>query len=391
MDLSIKTTERDSYAPDQALSLSKEIPGNLSLLEVNLLDGNTAGYFTIDQNWRLTDLNEVAERIFFQGRQVLLGKVICEEIIPENSDLAIFLNLFANAMSLKKPFYFEMPTQPDRSWLEVHAYPTRDGLSVFFRDITQSKRVEEDLRLAEERFSRLLDEVGRLDQLGLIGKMAGSFSHEIRNPLTTVRGFLQLLSGNPDMAEYREYYQLMIEELDRANAIITECLSMARNNPLEVKPYNLNEIVERMLPLIQADALMTDNYIQLELQKVPDLLLNRCEIVQLLLNLVRNGIEAMTPGGIITIKTYMTGEDVILAVQDQGPGIPLEIMDKVGTLFFSTKEQGTGFGLSICQSIAQRHAARIDIETSGAGTTFFVQFKPTGKQGDGSFASNLGI
>ena len=375
MDLSFKAKVKESYTPDQNFSLSKEIPGNLSLQEVNLLEGNTAGYFTMDQSWRLSELNEAAKRVFFQGRQDLLGKVIWEEIIPTNSDLAIFPKLFTKAMSLKKPFYFEMPMQPDNCWLEVHAYPTRDGLTVFFRDITQSKRVEENLRLAEERFSGLLNEVGRLDRLSLIGKMAGSFGHEIRNPLTTVRGFLQLLSGNPDMSGYREYFQLMIEELDRANAIISECLSLARNNPLEVKPYNLNELIEKMLPLIQADALMTDNYIQAELQKVPDLHLNRCEIIQLMLNLVRNGIEAMTPGGCLTIKTYMAGEDVILAVQDQGPGIPPEILDKVGTLFFSTKDQGTGFGLSICHRIAKRHAARIEIETSSTGTTFLVRFK----------------
>ncbi len=375
MDLSLKATFKDSYTPDQDLSLTKGIPENLSQQEVNLLEGNTDGYFTLDQNWRLTDLNETAERILFQGRQDMLGKVIWEEIIPANPDPAVFMKLFTNAISLKKPFHFEIPTRPDHRWLEIHVFPTRDGLAVFFRDITQSKRTEEDLRLAEERFSGLLDEVGRLDRLGLIGKMTGCLSHEIRNPLTTVRGFLQLLSGKPDLSEYREYFQLMIEELDRANAIISECLSLARNNPLEVKPYNLNEIIEKLLPLIQADALMTDNYIQTELQKIPDLLLNKCEIIQLLLNLVRNGIEAMTPGGCITIKTFMAEEDVVLAVQDQGTGIPPEILHKVGTLFFSTKDQGTGFGLPICQSIAQRHAAEIEIEPSDTGTTFLVRFK----------------
>ena len=334
MELAIKATLLDDYKLEQALSLSEEVLSDLSLQEINLLDDNTSGYFTMDHSWRLTDLNEAAEHIFFQGRQDLLGKIIREENIAENSDLAVLLKLLTNAMKMKKPLYYE--TQQNHRWLEVDAYPTRDGLAIFFRDITQSKRMEEDLRLAKERFTGLLDEVGRLDRLGLIGKMAGSFGHEIRNPLTTVRGFLQLLSGNPDMSGHREYFQLMIEELDRANAIISECLCMAKNNTLEVKPYDLNEIIEKILPLMQADALMTDNYIQTELQDVPDLLLNRCEIVQLLLNLVRNGIEAMTPGGGLTIKTYMAGEDVVLAVQDQGPASP-ENMDKLGTLFLALK------------------------------------------------------
>lgn len=104
------------------------------------------------------------------------------------------------------------------------------------------------------------------------------------------------------------------------------------------------------------------------------MLLDEKEIKQLIFNLVRNGLEAMKPGQTLTIKTYVEGTTAVLAVQDQGSGIKPEIMDKIGTPFFTTKDHGTGLGLAICYSIAKRHKAAIDIETGAHGTTFFVRF-----------------
>jgi two-component system, sporulation sensor kinase E len=340
---------------------------------VNILENITDGYFALDRSWRFTYLNKASEKIFFNSRENLLGKIIWE-VIPEHINQAFF-ELYSTAIAEQKPVYFEMQICPEGDWVEVHAYPTEDGLSVYFRDITQRKRVEVALRRSEERSARLLKEISRLERLQLIEKMAGCISHEIRNPLTTVRGFLQLLSKNVEFVRYQEYFDLMIEELDRANAIITEYLSLSNNNSVELKLLNLNQIIEKLLPLIQADALMTDKYIELELQEVPDLPLNKSEIHQLLLNLVRNGLEAMFTGGCLTIKTYTEGEDVVLAVKDQGQGIPPSVLEKIGTLFFSTKDNGTGLGLPICYSIARRHNASITIETSAKGTIFLVKFK----------------
>ena len=361
------------YLRDQSMSM-KGVLETKSHQPIHMLESNTDGYFTLDQKWQLTYFNKAAEELFFNNHKNLLGKVIWGEI-SDNLNPLSFQKIFLQTVREQKPVYFEVSTYPEGNWMEVHAYPTNTGLSVFFRDITQRKQIEDQLRLSEERFTGLFNEIGRLDRLELIAKMAGSISHEIRNPLTTVRGFLQLLSKKPDTFRYHEYFSLMIEELDRANAIISEYLSLANNTPIEIKPLNINQIIEKLLPLIQADALMTDNYIQIELQKVPDLLLNKREIRQLLLNLVRNGLEAMSPGGCLSINTFSEGEEVILTVQDQGHGIPADILDKVGTLFFSTKDYGTGLGLSICYSIAQRHNASIKINTGNTGTTFLVRFK----------------
>ena len=173
-------------------------------------------------------------------------------------------------------------------------------------------------------------EMLRLDRLNLAGEMAASISHEIRNPMTTVRGFLQLMRQKDKYSDDREFFDLMIEELDRANGIISEFLSVAKTKPIDRELANLNQTILAILPLIRADALMTNADIQTNLGNIPDLLMDPKEMRQLILNLVRNGLEAMDGKGIITLKTT-TAQDgsIVLAVSDQGPGIPDEILDKI--------------------------------------------------------------
>ncbi|MHB1128001.1 MAG: ATP-binding protein [Bacillota bacterium] len=114
--------------------------------------------------------------------------------------------------------------------------------------------------------------------------------------------------------------------------------------------------------------------ISIEKNEIPHLNLNDKEVRQLVLNLVRNGFESMPSGGSLTVKTYAENAQVVLAVKDQGPGITPEIIDKIGTPFITTKENGTGLGLAVCYSIAQRHNARITFDTGPDGTTFYVRF-----------------
>lgn len=217
-------------------------------------------------------------------------------------------------------------------------------------------------------------EMLRLDRLGLVGEMAASIGHEIRNPMTTVRGFLQILKDNKKYVEEQEVFDLMIEELDRANSIITEFLSLAKNKMVELKPLNLKTVLTNMIPLVQANAVIQDQNIKLAMEEVPDLLLDEKEIRQLVINLVYNALEAMPAGKNVTIKTFADHEQVVLSVQDQGSGIDHDLLEKLGTPFFTTKERGTGLGLAICYGIATRHKAKIDIETSPSGTTFLVRF-----------------
>ncbi len=228
-------------------------------------------------------------------------------------------------------------------------------------DISEQKQFQKDM--------------AQVDRLNVIGQMAAGIAHEIRNPITTVRGFIQLFQMKHDVKTFEENLDLMIEELDRANEIITEYLSLAKNKPLNLIRQNLNSIILSIGPLIEADAAMSDNNLSLHLGTVPDGLFDESQIRQMLLNLCHNGIEAMTSGGHLIITTLAEDKDIVLTIEDQGKGIGPEIINKIGTPFVTSKANGTGLGLAVCYSIAARHNATITFETTSQGTTFIVRFK----------------
>lgn len=231
-----------------------------------------------------------------------------------------------------------------------------------------NKQIEMDKNLKKE--------MARLERLNLIGEMAASIGHEIRNPMTTVRGFLQIMSTKREFMSRHEEINLMIEELDRANLIIKEYLNLANNKAINLQRNSINGIVTTLYPLIKADAMLHDKNVTLELGEISELYLDEQEIRQLLLNLARNGLEAMSNGGNLKIKTWTDKNKTILSVSDQGKGIDSQFIDKVGTPFFTTKDEGTGLGLAVCYSIAARHDASIRLETGNTGTVFHVEFTP---------------
>jgi two-component system, sporulation sensor kinase E len=221
------------------------------------------------------------------------------------------------------------------------------------------------------RFTR---ELMKLDRLNLIGEMAAGIGHEVRNPMTTVRGYLQRFSRSKSMEEHRQSLLLMIEELDRANAIISEFLSVAKDKTTMLTATDLNQVVRNMFPLLQADAFRRGSGIELELGDIPRVPADEKEIRQCLLNLVGNGLDAMPDGGRVTVRTARTDDSVYLTVKDEGPGIPNAVREKLGTPFFTTKEHGTGLGLPVCYRIAQRHQAKLEVETGATGTAFHLIF-----------------
>lgn len=225
-----------------------------------------------------------------------------------------------------------------------------------------------------EQQRKIAKELSRLDRLNLVGEIAASIGHEIRNPMTTVRGYLQIFQKKDKFTDYQQQLNTMIDELDRANAIITEFLSLAKNKTIEQKIGNLNTTIHTLYPLLQASAFQLGHDIQLKLGDIPPFSYDDKEIRQLLLNLAQNGMEAMIKGGILTIKTYLEQDNVVLAIQDTGTGIPEEILKDIGTPFKTTKETGTGLGLSVCYRIAERHKAKIEVDSSSQGTTVFVLF-----------------
>lgn len=221
---------------------------------------------------------------------------------------------------------------------------------------------------------KLEQEILRLDRLNMVGQMAANVAHEIRNPLTSVRGYLQRMQMKNNYSLGKEHCELMLEELDRTNLIISEYLLLTKEKVSHRKNCSLNTIISALYPLLYTNAIAVNSKITLALEDIPTLYLDENEIRQLLLNLVNNGLDAMPSGGEIIIHTFHKQDKVVLSIIDQGSGISSQLFGKLGTPFLTTKSEGTGLGLAICYRIAFRHNASINVKTSSAGTTFAVNF-----------------
>ncbi len=315
------------------------------------------GFFVVDNDWRVVYANPAAiERFCFKGFDGQTGRGLWD-IYPDSQP---FYDQYHKAKRENAAAYFEAVSPDTGRWVEVHAYPSPEGLSVYIRDIGEQRIFEAEL--------------ARLDRLNTVGELAAGIGHEIRNPLTTVRGYLQLFASKGKYAEHREQFATMIEELDRANAIISEYLSLARTKAAEPGHGDLNGVLKALYPLLEADAVRAGHTLALARGDIPAVRFDDREIRQLVLNLARNGLEAMEPGGRLTIRTFCDKDGAVLAVSDSGGGIPQEVLDKLGTPFMTTKEHGTGLGLAVCRRIADRHGAKLEVSTSPAGTTFFLRF-----------------
>jgi len=238
-----------------------------------------------------------------------------------------------------------------------------------------------------EKRERIEHEVAKLERLNVIGQLAAGLAHEVRNPMTTIRGFLQLLQHKPNLHTYKNYFDLMIEELDRTNMIITDFLSIAKNQPTELKRQCLNKLLTNLFPLLLSDAYTQGKKCIFKPGVLADLDFDTNEMTQLVLNLARNGLEAMPQDGCLRINTFMDGPNIVLSVSDEGTGINTENISKIRTPFFTTKEGGTGMGLPMCYSIADRHNALIEVKSGSDGTTFLVRF-PQPKEMNVSSPSN---
>ncbi|WP_378956464.1 ATP-binding protein [Pelosinus sp. sgz500959] len=364
----LQTRELDLENQCRAMQETLEVLEESRKRYADLYDFAPAGYVTFDEKGCISEINLAGAALLGMERSRLLGMPM-SVFVDKGSYKLFFDHLRACRLTGKKVItelgLIQKNTPAIYAQIISMPLPGTDDYGSKYRsiiaDVTERKLMEK--------------EMSRMDRLNLIGEMAAGIAHEIRNPLTTVRGFLQSFMRRKEFTQFDSQLNLMITELDRANSIITEYLSLAKDKPLDQSPQNLNKIVKDLLPLMESDALLNEKWIITELSAdIPTLLLDSQEMRQLILNLVRNGLEAMLPGGQLTIGTFVETQQVVLFIQDQGMGIPMEIKQKLGTPFLTTKEKGTGLGLPICFSIVNRHNAKIDIKTGNYGTTFMVKF-----------------
>ncbi|MFD2170374.1 PAS domain-containing sensor histidine kinase [Tumebacillus lipolyticus] len=240
----------------------------------------------------------------------------------------------------------------------------REGNVVAFanilRDISEQKRTEELLRNTEK--------------LSLIGELAAGVAHEIRNPLTSLRGFVQLMNEEK-ASKYSVYYGIMLEELDRINFIVTELLMLGKPQADHYKQKHPKRLVEELTRLFGPEALLHN--VQIFTEFAENLPLIKCEetqIKQVFLNLLKNSVEAMPGGGMVMIKVFPVGSNqVMFRFIDQGSGIPEEMLPRLGEPFYTTKEKGTGLGLLVSFKIIKYHQGSVKIDSVvNKGTTIDI-------------------
>ena len=251
--------------------------------------------------------------------------------------------------------------------------PATRTISMLVNDVT-SKRLMEREKL-------------RVDRVNVSGQLAAGLGHELRNSLTTVRGFLQLFRTYPDFGVVKSQLDIVQADLLSAQKVVTSFLALAGFRDVEREMAHLNNIVAEAIPLLVAEGLKGTHYIKLALSATEQLLLCTSCIRQLLINLARNSLQAMPEGGTLTIATEQTATAILLLVKDEGTGIEQSIRDKVWTPFFTTRTGQSGLGLTVCESIAVLHNGTISFSSTPLGTTFTVSFPRELKEEESALCS----
>jgi two-component system NtrC family sensor kinase len=240
-----------------------------------------------------------------------------------------------------------------------------------------------------ENLKQSQDTLRRADRLSSLGMLTAGLAHEIRNPLVAIRTFTQLLPERYDDAEFREGFQgLALKEVDRICGLINDLLSFARPSKPNVAPENVNDVVDNIARILEAQAKEKGMAISREFHdNLPKVWIDREQMKQVFMNLLLNAIQAMREGGSISIATRAvqrngaepSGEFVQVEIRDTGVGIPEENLQHIFDPFFTSKDEGSGLGLAVSHQIVQEHGGFVTVESIvGKGTAFFVHV-PVGK------------
>ncbi|MFD2680103.1 PAS domain S-box protein [Bacillus seohaeanensis] len=235
------------------------------------------------------------------------------------------------------------------------------GISAIIRDLSEKKRQEDLLKKSE--------------QLAMIGQLAAGVAHEIRNPLTTLKGFLQLIVESSNNSFYLEVIQ---GELDRIELITNEFLALSKPRAVQFTMCSFTSLLTSSVEFIKMECLKQGVDVQFSVDDV-EIYCDAHQMKQVILNVMKNALEAMPKGGLLNVSLEKKGKHAKLLIQDNGKGIPPERMKHLGEPFYSTKEKGTGLGLMICQKIMKEHHGSFTIHSvMGEGTKVEIKV-PLGK------------
>ena len=258
------------------------------------------------------------------------------------------------------------------TFIAVFFNPLRNRIQAFVdRAVLKATPVE----LAEQR-ERLLTEVRKTDQLRAVSTLAAGMAHEIKNPLTAIKTFTEFLPEKYDDPDFRaKFHRIVGGEVNRINHLVQRLLEFSRPAPPQLAPVRISEIAQETVECLSATLVQQRIQVETSFTELDEVLADRGQLKQALLNILLNGIEAMEPGGRLSVSTAQRDSVVEVVIEDTGRGIPQEALSRVFDPFYSTKERGTGLGLSIVHTIITEHGGRIALKSRpGLGTRCTLRF-----------------
>lgn len=354
-----------------------------------------SGLVTADRYGRITSFNRAAERITGLGNSEVVGRSIHEVFRFDNPQEADGPEEGVRTQA-HAPFRWESSfedRQGRKMILGFSSSPLLDhrgrplGRVYVFQDLTAYKQMEEELK--------------RADRMAAIGELAAGLAHEIRNPLASLYGSVEILKSELDLRDtHRRLMEIVVSESERLNGLIGEFLQFANPTTVAKEPISLRELVEETLLLFRNSSQWREDF-SVVVDIPPELTLygNRSQMGQVLWNLLLNAVQAMPEGGRIHIQGRQIraslGPDegsaparkaeisaVEWTVSDTGVGIPKEDVGKIFDPFFTTKPEGSGLGLAVVYRIVEKHGGKISVESEvGRGTTFRILVPTGGRRG----------
>ncbi|MDF9764921.1 two-component system sporulation sensor kinase A [Bacillus velezensis] len=333
-----------------------------------LLIQNSIDTIAVIHNDKWVFMNESGISLFeAETYEDLIGKNVYDQLHPCDHDgvkqrLQNIINRKTESEIIKQSWF----TFKNRLiYTEMVCIPTtffgETAVQVILRDISERKQTEE-LMLKSEKLS-------------IAGQLAAGIAHEIRNPLTAIKGFLQLMK--PTMEENEHYFEIVFSELSRIELILSELLMLAKPQQNAVKErVNLKKIISEVTALLETQANLKGIFIKTDYEH-DSMYINgdQNQLKQVFINLIKNAVESMPDGG--TVHIIMTEDEysVNVTVKDEGDGIPENVLKRIGEPFLTTKEKGTGLGLMVTFNLIKNHQGAIQVDSKpDRGTAFHITF-----------------
>ncbi|MEK4906678.1 ATP-binding protein [Niallia sp. FSL M8-0099] len=323
------------------------------------------GIIIWDQNYQIIDMNKAAERLLHKSKENLIGvdlisflppaKTIGEDIKPK------LLNVKKDGQN-RGLYTVKFPNNREYTQLEYrNKFNIYSGLSITtLRDITENTLLGEQLR--------------KSSTLNVVGELAAGIAHEIRNPMTALKGFIQLLEDGVASQENEMYFSVIKTELTRIESIINEFLLLAKPQAVQYVKRDIRQIMNDTIELLYAQAVLQNvQIIKMFTEDMPTIYCEPNQLKQVFINIIKNAIEALEDGGEIAVSIEYKQDYFHIAIRDNGRGMGKEILARIGEPFYTTKEKGTGLGLLVSYQIIEEHQGKVTVESEpGVGTTFHL-------------------